>query len=72
MKLHKIAFFLLIVGGLNWLVLALFGVEVGDLFGGQSALISKIIYVLVGLSALYEIFGHKDMCKECSVKGMSN
>lgn len=61
----------MIIGGLNWLVLALFGVDVGDLFGGQSALVSKIIYILVGLSAIYEIVGHKEMCKECTTKGMS-
>ena len=38
-----LAFLLLIVGGLNWLVLALFSLDIGQLFGGQDALISKII-----------------------------
>ncbi len=65
MKLHTIAFILLVVGGLNWLLLAVTGWEVGEIFGGQGAMISKIIYILVGLSALYEIFTHKGRCKEC-------
>lgn len=66
MKLHTIAFLLLVIGGLNWLVLALTGMDVGDLFGGQSATISKVIYILVGLSAIYEIATHKKNCIPCS------
>lgn len=60
-----LAFLLLIVGGLNWLVLALFGWDVGELFGGQEAMVSRIIYVLVGLAALFELFTHKQSCKHC-------
>lgn len=64
-SLHKVSFILLVIGGLNWLLLAIFGWEVGMLFGGQEALISKIIYVLVGLSAINEIIIHKSVCKMC-------
>jgi len=63
--LHVLAFILLIVGGLNWLLVGLFGWDIGELFGGQGAVISKIIYVLVGLAALVEIFSHKGNCKAC-------
>ena len=52
-QLHMIAYILLIVGGLNWGVLALTGWDIGQLFGGMDALISKIIYILVGVSAIY-------------------
>ena len=64
--LHIVSFILLVIGGLNWLVLALFNWEIGMLFGGMDAPISTIIYVLVGLAALYEIFAHKNTCKVCS------
>jgi uncharacterized membrane protein YuzA (DUF378 family) len=64
--LHAIAFILVIVGGLNWLLLALTGWEVGQLFGGMDAVVSKVVYVLVGLSAIYLIFTHKRDCKNCS------
>lgn len=70
MKLHTIAFVLLIVGGLNWLLVGLVGWDVGMLFGGMSALVSKIIYVLVGLSAVYLVVTHKHTCMECG-KGMA-
>jgi uncharacterized membrane protein YuzA (DUF378 family) len=64
-SLHKISFILLIIGGLNWLLVGLFGWDVGMLFGGQMAIISKIVYVLVGLSAINEIIIHKSICKDC-------
>ena len=67
--LHMVAFILLIVGGLNWLLLGLFGWEIGMLFGGSSALISRAIYVLVGLAAVYELFTHKGRCKGCQTGG---
>jgi uncharacterized protein len=64
--LHKIAFLLLIIGGLNWLSVGIFNQDIGSLFGGMDAVISRIIYILVGLSALVEIFTHKKNCKSCS------
>ena len=63
---HKVAFLLLVIGGLNWLLLALLGWDVGQLFGGMGAPVSKIIYILVGLAALYEVVTHFGRCKECS------
>lgn len=52
--MHKLAMILLIIGGLNWLLVGLVGWDVGMLFGGMSAIISRLIYILVGLAALYE------------------
>ena len=48
----KLAHWLLIIGGLNWLLVGLLGWDIGNLFGGQEAVVSRIIYILVGLSAL--------------------
>jgi uncharacterized protein len=46
---------LLIVGGLNWGLVGLFSFDlVAAIFGEMSAL-SRIVYVLVGLSALWHI-----------------
>ena len=46
---------LLIVGGLNWGLVGLFGFDlVAALFGEMSAL-SRIVYVLVGVSALWQL-----------------
>jgi uncharacterized membrane protein YuzA (DUF378 family) len=63
MKLHKIAFVLLIIGGLNWLLTGLVsGWDLANYVGNTGAM---VIYILVGVAAIYEIFGHKGRCKEC-------
>ena len=54
MFLDKIALTLAIVGGLNWGSIGLFGFDlVAALFGGSGSLISRIVYSLVGLGALW-------------------
>lgn len=58
-----IAMLLLIVGGLNWGLVGLFNFDlVAALFGEMSAL-SRIIYVAVGLSALYSIYTSSKMSR---------
>lgn len=69
-KLHMVAFLLVIVGGLNWLLVGLFNWDVGVLFGGQGTIISRVIYVLVGLSAVVLLATHKKDCKMCERKPM--
>lgn len=45
---------LVIVGGLNWGLVGLFQFDlVASLFGGQNAALSRVVYSLVGLSAVY-------------------
>jgi hypothetical protein len=66
MKLHLITFILLVIGGLNWLLVGAAQWDVGTLFGGQSNIVSRIIYIVVGLAALYEIITHKKNCRACS------
>jgi len=50
--MQKLAHWLLIIGGINWLLVGLLGWDIGMLFGGQEAIVSRVIYILVGLSAL--------------------
>ena len=71
-SLHMITFILLVIGGLNWLLVGLFGWEIGDLFGGTHAMIPRLIYILVGLSAIYETVTHKNRCKNCETKNMAS
>jgi uncharacterized membrane protein YuzA (DUF378 family) len=54
--INTITLLLIIVGGLNWLLVGLFQYDlVAALFGGQQATLSRIVYVLVGLSAVWQI-----------------
>ena len=54
--LDWIALILIIVGGLNWGLVGAFGFDLVAAIFGAMSLIAKIIYVLVGLSAIYYIF----------------
>ena len=53
MAIDKIAVLLAVIGALNWGGIGLFGFDaVAWLFGGQLAVVSRIIYALVGLAAV--------------------
>ena len=67
--LHSIAFILLIIGGLNWLLTGL--ITDWSLATYIGAGVAKIVYILVGLSAIVEVITHKAMCKKCDKGGMS-
>lgn len=52
--LDRISLVLVIIGALNWLLVGLFRFDlVANLFGGTESLISRIIYVLVGLAGIW-------------------
>jgi uncharacterized membrane protein YuzA (DUF378 family) len=62
-KLDVLAFILLVVGGLNWglvavarfdLVAFIFGMRFGD-----TSPVSRVVYGLVGLAAVYQALGWK-------------
>lgn len=54
---NLIAFILLAIGGINWLLVGAFGFNVVDaIFGAGLSVVASIIYILVGLSALWLIF----------------
>jgi uncharacterized membrane protein YuzA (DUF378 family) len=53
--LNTITLVLLIIGGLNWGLVGLFGFDlVAALFGSMSPL-SRVVYAIVGISALWQI-----------------
>ena len=52
--LDTIALILAIVGGLNWGLIGLFQFDlVAWIFGGQDALLSRVVYTLVGVAAVW-------------------
>ncbi len=47
---------LVIVGGINWGLVGLFQFDlVAAIFGGQDAPLARVVYVLVGLSAIWQL-----------------
>ena len=50
----KIALALLIIGGLNWGLVGIFSFDlVAWMFGGTGAILSRVVYVLVALAAIW-------------------
>ncbi len=66
--LDRIALALTVIGGVNWGLVGIFRFDlVAWLFGGQDALISRIIYTVVGIAALWCIsllFRDRDSVRE--------
>ena len=54
MFLDRLALILVVVGALNWGIIGLFGLDlVAFICGGQMAVLSRVIYALVGLGGLW-------------------
>ena len=54
MVIDKIALTLSIIGALNWGSVGRFGFDrVAFLFGGQTGMLSRVIYTLVGLAGIW-------------------
>ena len=53
--LDVIALVLMIVGGLNWGLVGLFNFDLVATLFGEMTVLSRIVYTLVGLAALYGI-----------------
>ncbi len=62
--LHMVTFGLLVIGGLNW-GLMLLGWDIAT--WGLPTMLTKVIYALVALSAIFEGVTHKNNCKHCEV-----
>ena len=54
--LNWIVMILVIIGGLNWGLVGIFNFNVVTAIFGHLTMVSRIIYILVGLSGLYLLF----------------
>ena len=68
---HMIAFVLVMIGGLNWGLTAL-GYNVVNMILGAWPPVEMIVYLLVGISAVYLIVSHKGTCSTCRADGMQS
>ena len=53
--LNKITLLLLIVGGLNWGLVGLLNFDLVAAIFGEMSLLSRVVYGLVGLSAVWQL-----------------
>ena len=66
--INVIAMALLVIGGLNWLLVGLFSFDlVAAIFGGEvgpRSVLSRIVYVVVGIAALYGLYLFKPITED--------
>ena len=63
-SIDVVAAVLLVVGGLNWGLWGAFEFDlVAALFGGNTSLVSKLVYILVGAAAVYQALSLKAIQK---------
>ncbi len=68
MKTLDIAVYvLLLIGALNWGLIGLFEFDLVGAIFGQMSFVSRLIYTMVGLAALYDIVMLKLICKRWDV-----
>lgn len=63
-NLDQIAFLLLLIGGINWGLVGAFNYNLVSTFLGDASTVTRVIYGLVGLCALYNAY--KMMPKKAS------
>lgn len=62
---HIVTFSLMMIGAINWGLVGLFGLNLVEmLFSAWPALI-KLVYITIGISAVYVFATHKDICTIC-------
>jgi uncharacterized protein len=65
---HMITYILVIVGALNWGLVGLFDFNLVMTLLGGYPMMEKLVYILVGVSAVVEVLTHKGYCKYCGGK----
>ena len=67
--LHIISYVLLFVGGINWGLIGLFQFNLVMVVFGAWPMLENLVYILVGLAAVYLIVTHRTYCKYCAKMG---
>ena len=62
-KLDLIVWALLAIGGLNWGLVGIFNFDLVAAIFGEMSVLSRLVYSLVGLAAIYDIVAIKTIWK---------
>ena len=63
---HMVLFLLVIIGALNWGLVGLLNINLVNMVLGSVPMLERLVYILVGVSAVYIMATHKKDCKICS------
>jgi len=59
---------LLVVGGLNWGLVGLFNFDLVATLLGQMSALSRVVYAVVGISAIYYLLAWKSIRRRIAAK----
>lgn len=65
---HMVTMTLVLVGALNWGLVGLLDLNLVSKLLGAGTMLERVVYDLVGLSALVELVNHGKMCMACMGK----
>lgn len=66
--LDVIVAILLVIGGLNWGLVGVANFNLVDAIFGNMVMLTRLVYIIVGLAALYQIFQWKAIQKRWRTK----
>lgn len=66
--IHMVLFVLAMIGALNWGLVGAFNFNLVQAILGTWPMVEKIVYIVVGLSAVYILVTHRGDCKICGGK----
>lgn len=67
--LHMAAFTLTVLGAINWGLIGLFNFNLVNVLLSGMPQIEQLVYIVVGISAVYILVMHPSDCKTCMMKG---
>ena len=59
--LKIISYILVIIGAINWGLIGIFGFDLVATLFGETSLLTRIVYILVGIAAVILLFLNKDI-----------
>jgi uncharacterized membrane protein YuzA (DUF378 family) len=66
----KLVGILVIIGAINWGLIALFNFNLVSRIFGEMTMASRVVYALVGVSGLMFLFSYFRVCPKCRSKAM--
>ncbi|OGK20867.1 hypothetical protein A2866_04875 [Candidatus Roizmanbacteria bacterium RIFCSPHIGHO2_01_FULL_39_8] len=66
--IHIVTYSLVIVGAVNWGLVGLLNFNLVNTLLGSWPTVEKLVYILVGASAVYDFATHMKYCKYCGEK----
>lgn len=66
-SLDVVVWSLLTIGGINWGMIGIFNIDLIAVLFGSMTMVTRLIYALVGISAIYEILGIKSIAHRWNI-----